>query len=80
MGQRILNKPIALIAALFLLPLFLLPASAQQSAPQKEKMAATKTKADAGSKSDPADAADYLGKDTCKTGHEDIYARLRSMP
>jgi hypothetical protein len=79
-GQRILCKPMVLIAALFLLPLFLLSASAQQAAPQKEKTAAVKTKDDAGAKSAPADAVDYLGMDTCKTCHEDIYVRLRSMP
>jgi cytochrome c5 len=80
-GQRILREQKIPIAALFLLPLFLLSASAQQTVPQpqKEKTAAAKTKDDE-TKTAPADAANYLGMETCKTCHEDIYARLRGKP
>ena len=80
MGRLVLSKPMVLFATLFFLLLFLLSAQAQQAAPQKEKTVAAKTKAGAGANSAPADAADYVGMETCKTCHEDTYAGLRSIP
>lgn len=80
MGQRNLFRPLVLIVTLFLIPLFLPSSPALPATPQKKQAAAVKTKDGGGAKAAPADAADYVGADTCKTCHEDMYKNWEKTP